>query len=254
MSMLLFSLRKAIGLLLMPLGLAWLACLAGALVCGRRGQQGPARAFLALFLALGCAGNVYVSSALCAGLEGRFAPVRLEGLEPFDAVFVLGGGADQDPAGAPELSSSGDRVYLAARLWHAGKARLLVASGMSHAGVHGIQDGGRETRELWRALGVPDRAILVVSDVAWNTREEIHAYARLRASHHWRRMALVTSATHLPRALALASREGLELTPLGCDWRGRHRPFLPYFLVPQAWALEDSTRACWEYLGRWTGG
>jgi uncharacterized SAM-binding protein YcdF (DUF218 family) len=177
----------------------------------------------------------------------------VEQLEPFDAVFVLGGGSDQDPEGRPELSSSGDRVFLAARLWHAGKARLLVASGMSCLGVAGFQDGGQETRILWRSVGVPDRAILAVTDRCWNTRDEIRAYARLQALHHWRRTALVSTAAHLPRALALAAREGLDCIPLGCDWQGRHVPFAAQNLVPQASALEDTQRACWEYLGRWTG-
>jgi uncharacterized SAM-binding protein YcdF (DUF218 family) len=103
-------------------------------------------------------------------------------------------------------------------------------------------------------VGVPDSAIRVVTDPCWNTRDEIRAYARLQASQHWRRMALVSSATHLPRALALAAGAGLEVTPLASDWRGRSLPFLPQNLIPQSTALDDTCRASWEYLGRLAGG
>jgi uncharacterized SAM-binding protein YcdF (DUF218 family) len=249
--MILFSLGKVVGYLLMPAGLLWLALLACALWSWRRGQRPAAAWALGLALLLGCAGNRYLANALSASLERRLAVPVVERLEPFDAVFVLGGGSDQDPEGRPQLSSRGDRVFLAARLWHAGKARVLVASGMSRLGVAGFQDGGQETRVLWRSVGVPDRAILTVADRCWNTRDEIRAYARLQALHHWRRIALVSTAVHLPRALALAAREGLEFTPLGCDWHGRRVPFAVQNLVPQAGALEDTQQACWEYLGRW---
>ena len=251
--MTLFFFEKAIGLLCMPVGLLWLLLLGAALLCWRRRRRGPAAGFLGIALAYAVVGNIYVAGALTASLERHLAPVAVESLEPFEVVFVLGGGGDQDAAGRPELGTSGDRVFLAARLWHAGKAGLLVASGASHLGGGGFQDEGQETRVLWRSVGVPDRAILAVAEPCWNTRDEIKAYARLQARFGWRRMALVSSASHLPRALALAARAGLDVTPLGADWRGRQAPFTLQGLVPQAGAFDNCQRACWEYLGRWLG-
>jgi len=251
--MTLFALKKTLGLLVMPAGLVWLALLAAALVCWRRGQRRPAALFLAIALLHGCFGNLYLAGALAASLERRVAPVALEPLEPFDAVLVLGGGNDQDPSGTPELSSSGDRIFLAARLWHAGKAGLLVASGASRQGVAGFQDLAQETRTLWLAVGVPDRAILAVAEPCYNTRDEIQAYRRLQARFGWRRVALLSSASHLPRAMALASKAGLQVTPLGADWQGRRVPFMLNGLVPQAAGFNAFQRASWEYLGRWLG-
>ena len=251
--MLAFSLEKTLGLLLMPAGLFLLLLLAGAAVCLRRRRSGGAAFLLALAAGYGAAGNIHLAGALCRGLERRVPNPVVETLEPFDAVCVLGGGSDQDPAGRPELGPAGDRVMLGARLWYAGKTRLLVASGMAHDGVAGVHDGGQETRALWRAVGVPDRAILVVPEPCWNTRDEIGAYVRLQASHGWKRIGLVSSAIHLPRAMALAERAGLRCTPLGADWLGRRRPFQLQDLVPQAGAFSLTQRACWEYLGRWVG-
>ncbi len=248
-----FALKKTLGLLAMPAGLLWLALLAAALLCWRRGRRRPAALCLGIALAYACVGNLYLGSALAASLERRLAPVTVADLQPFDAVLVLGGGGDQDLLGNPELGSSGDRVFLAARLWHAGKAGLLVASGASLQGVAGFQDLGQETRALWRSVGVPDRAILPVAEPCWNTRDEIQAYRRLQDRFGWRRVALVSSATHLPRALALASRAGLAVTPLGADWQGRPFPFMLNGLVPQATGFYLVQRSCWEYLGRWLG-
>lgn len=249
----LFTFEKTLALLLMPAGLVWLLLLALAALCLRRRLRGPAALALAAVLVYTLAGNARVARMLAGSLERRVPVLDLAALEPLDAVWVLGGGTEQDPAGRPQLGSSGDRVFLAARLWHAGKARLLVASGVARNGVGGFRDGGQETRALWRAVGVPDAAILAVPEPCWNTRDEIRACARLQAQFGWRRIGLVSSAAHLPRALALAARAGLDCVPLGADRLDRPRRFQPQDLVPQADAFETTQRACWEYLGRWSG-
>ncbi|MDR3670971.1 MAG: YdcF family protein [Holophaga sp.] len=249
----LFSLEKALGLLVMPVGLIWLLILGGAGYCLRRRQRGPAALLLGIALLYGCAGNRYLAAALIGNLERRVPPVEVAELQPFDAVLVLGAGSEEDAAGRPELGQAGDRVFLAARLWHAGKARMLVASGAARDGIKGFRDGGQETRALWQAVGIPDSATLAVPEPCWNTRDEIRAYVRLQAQYRWRRVGLVSSASHLPRAMAIAARAGLAVTPLGADRVGRRRRFELQGLVPQGIALETTQRACWEYLGRWLG-
>lgn len=251
--MTLFSLEKTLALLVMPAGLIWLLILAGALLCLRRRQLGLAALGLGIALGYALAGNILFASALLGKLERGIEPVAVAGLEPFDVVCVLGGGTEQNPDGSPELGVAGDRLWMAAKLWHAGKARMLVASGASRDGVHGFRDLAQETRALWRAVGVPDKAILTVAEPCWNTRDEIKAYTKLQARYRWRRMALVSSASHLPRAMALASRAGLAFTPVGADRLGRPHAFQLQFLVPQGLGFEWTQRACWEYVGRWLG-
>lgn len=251
--MTLFALEKTLALLIMPVGLIWLLLVAAVLLCLVRRLWGPAALCLLSAALYTCAGNICLGEVLIGSLERRYPPVLVAALEPFDAVCVLGGGSELDASGRPELSASGDRVFLAARLWHAGKARLLVTSGAARDGLDGPRDGGQETRALWRAVGIPDAAILPVREPCWNTRDEIKAYARLQAEHGWKRMGLVSSAAHLPRAMALASRAGLACTPLGADRQGRRHAFQLQQLVPQAEGFGLSYRACWEYAGRWMG-
>jgi uncharacterized SAM-binding protein YcdF (DUF218 family) len=245
--------EKTLGLLAMPAGLIWLFLLASAALAFLRKQRLPAALFLATALLYAAAGNVYLGSALVARLEAAVPPVDVATVAPFDAVLVLGGGSQEDPFGRPEAGLAGDRLVLAARLWHAGKARVLVASGMSRDSAAGVRNLGEESRALWRGLGVPDAAILGVTEPCWNTRDEILADRRLQLQHGWKRVGLLSSASHLPRALALARKAGLAVAPVGADWRGRHHPFELRLLVPQAEGFTDVQRACWEFLGRRVG-
>jgi len=247
----LLDLEKTLGALFMPAGLLWMLLMAAALLLLRRRQWAPAAVVLSAWALFGVAGNFYVGSALLASLERAVPPSTAA--EPFDAVFVLGGGTDLDPAGDPMLGTSGDRVITAARLWHGGKARRLVASGVSKDAQGGLRDGGQETRAIWRSLGIPDDAIVVVDEPCWITRDEIGAYLRLSRRLGWKRMALVSSAWHLPRAMGLAAKAGLAVTPVGSDWRGRSYAIQPQRLVPQGEGLQRTHYACWEYLGRWVG-
>ena len=80
-----FALKKTLGLLAMPAGLLWLALLAAALLCWRRGRRRPAALCLGIALAYACVGNLYLGSALAASLERRLAPVTVADLQPFDA-------------------------------------------------------------------------------------------------------------------------------------------------------------------------
>ncbi len=250
----LFALQKTLGLLAMPAGLLWLFLLASALLCRLRDQRLAARLFLLAALGYAAAGNVYLGSFLMARLEAGVPPVSPSALQPLDAVFVLGGGTTEDPFGRPEANLSGDRVLLAARLWKAGKAAVLVASGTSRMGLHGrVRDLGEETRALWLDLGVPARAVVVVQGPCWNTRSEIRADLTLQRQRGWKRVGLLSSAWHLPRALALARRAGLDVVPLGADWRGRPHGFHLQLLVPQGEGFLDVQRACWEWLGRRMG-
>ncbi len=245
----LFNLAKTAGFLAMPAGLVWVAILGLAFLLVRRRQWYPGVVALGIWLAYGLAGNFYVGTALMAGLERTVPAPEAGSREPFDAVFVLGGGTELDPSGRPILGEAGDRVLAAARLWHAGQARVLVASGAGLDVVTGARDLGEETRAIWLALGIPDSAIVRVPEPCMNTRQEIAAYRRLQDARHWQRLALVTSASHLPRALRLAEKAGLAFTPVGAEWHGRRRPFQIQRLVPSGEGFRLVANACWEYLG-----
>jgi uncharacterized SAM-binding protein YcdF (DUF218 family) len=246
------ALSKLIGMLCMPTGLLWLGLLLAMFWAFRRRVPGLG-AFLAfLFLAFTLAGNPQVGALLMDHLESTI-PSLPEKAAPFDAVFVLGGGSQLDDQGRPILGGSGDRIIEAARLWHAGKVRCLVASGTSDDARTGRRNLGAETREIWESLGVPRAAIREIEEPCFITRDEIQAYRRLMVQEGWHRVGLLSSAWHLPRAMALAKRAGLEVLPIPSDERGRVSRFQLWHLVPQEEGFQKTQLACWEMLGRRVG-
>jgi uncharacterized SAM-binding protein YcdF (DUF218 family) len=245
--------QKAMALLMLPAGLTWLLLMASTAVACLRRQRllaWLAGATLAIYTV---AGNAWLGDALVAGLERRIPPLDLERLEPFDAVFVLGGGTEVSDADGPSLSTAGDRIALAARLWHAGKARVLVASGSSLLDLERERDLAAEAAVLWRGLGVPATAIVQLPAGLTITSQEIPAYARLATERGWQRVGLVSSAWHLPRALRSCRRAGFAPVPLGADRRGRFRGWSPLWLIPQEHGFARMQIAGWEYLGMLAG-
>lgn len=249
----LLTLQKTAGFLLMPAGLLWLGLLAAAVLQWRR--YGPRRAgFLCLLvLAYTLAGNIHIGHALMRALERQVPYSHLPPNEAFDAAFVFGGSTELDPFNRPELACSGDRVVAAARLYHAGLAKKLVASGVSSDSPSGPRNLAEETRQIWLSLGVPDTAILLVAEPCWVTRDEVRAFKRLSAAQSWEKVALVSSAWHLPRIAKLAQKEGLAGTPYGSDWRGREHVFQLQDCVPQGGGFWRVNLAAWELVGALTG-
>lgn len=242
-------LRKTIAALAMPMGLLWSALIAAALVTWWRGRTALTVAFAAIALALTVLGSEPLANAGLAWVEGeRGEQDPLEG-EPFDAVIVLGGGTSDTPAGGVQLGCSGDRVALGARLHHRGRAPLLVTSGSPIEGFS-EHDSARATSRIWREMGVPPEAIVIV-DGARTTGEEAAAIAPIARERGWDRVGLVSSASHLARAVPLFEAEGLEVVPLAADVRRRSARWRGLVsLVPKGPAASDLHSVCWELLGR----
>jgi uncharacterized SAM-binding protein YcdF (DUF218 family) len=241
---------KMVGRLAMPLGMLWLAALiALPLVAARRRRAGVALGVMIAFFT--AAGSEPLGAWLLAQLEADFVEREPFAEEPFEVVFVMGGGVHEGPVG-PVLGPSGGRVVLAARLQREGIAERLVASGSHVPGLERGADGTRLTRELWEQLGVPAEAIDRVGP-AYNSRQEIAAYAEYAEEHGLRRVGLLTSAWHLRRALRIAERHDFHPTPLAADFRGVPRWEGAFSVVPSGGGAQDVHQACWEFLGAATG-
>lgn len=246
-----FEARKVAAHLLMPAGAVWVALFALTALDARRRRWRRGALSLCAFLLYTAAGSVPLGYVLVRGLEAE-VPAPPERATAFDAAFVLGGGVGVSPAGEPELGAAGDRLRLAAELWREGRAETLVASGFSPP-PFGLGDLAALTREIWVDAGVPRRAIVELSDPT-DTRSEIRAYVELARARGWRRLALVSSAWHLPRALELAREAGLEVVPFAADHRAA-RPPQPSALwaIPQRGGFELTHIWAWERLGRALG-
>jgi uncharacterized SAM-binding protein YcdF (DUF218 family) len=159
-----------------------------------------------------------VSDALMVPLENEAR--RLAAQAPpccYDSIVVLGGAVKRAMPPArptPDLADGADRVWHAARLFKLGVAPRGHLSG-------GAPDAAAELSEAvaMRAflvdLGVPtDRIVLETRSLntIGNVRE-------VRAIVGNQRVALVTSAYHMPRAMHLAKLGRLNASAFPTDWQ-----------------------------------
>ena len=245
-----FYVNKIVGWVSSPLGMLFLGCLAGAALrrCGGRvGKRGLRR--LGTLLVSVCLGLFWL---LSCNVTTRFVGVPLEGdeipladtleLGGCDAIVLLGGGMGAHATcGRAEMLSGADRVWEAARLWKAhadGNLKLTLSGG-------GVE---RSTVPLLKDLGV-DEKCLVFFPEARNTEEE----ARMIAASGIRRVRLVTSAWHMPRARTLFARAGIEVRPAPTDYEMHYCDEVPFTcldFLPNADALLRNSVAVKEWVAR----
>ena len=194
------------------------------------------------------------SDWLRATLEQRHPPALLEQLPTAAAIVVLGGVAEAAAPPMrpdPNLGAAADRIWYAARLYRAGKAPWVLVSGGKLPWGGGEQPESVVMAELLQEWGVPATAILQES-ASRTTRENRDNSLPLLQAHGARRILLVTSALHMPRALALFRATNLEVIPAPTDFEIRFPSNAhPLRWLPDAQALADGSRAFKEYLGRW---
>jgi len=185
-------------------------------------------------------------------LEKKYPPVAVEELESADAIVVLGGGSDSciPPRLYPEVNAAGDRILHAARLYKAGKAPYIIPSGgRGFSTPDATATEAEAIRSILQQLGVPESAI-IIEDASRNTQENALFTKRILEDRGFKKILLVTSALHMPRALAEFESVCPEIYPASTDFEivfGKG-PIL-FGWLPDARALEASTRAFKEIVG-----
>lgn len=251
----LFWLKKFISFWLLPLPFC-LTMMIGGFVLMRwpkRARLGRALVISAVVLLM-LFSNKFVSKWLMRPLETRYpplpeftadAPVPPE-LAACRFVVVLGGGNGNSPGMSANnlLSSSAlARVMEAVRILHAVPAAKLIVSGPRSA--HGEAHATVLARAA-QAYGIaPDRILYI--DQAHDTEDESRHTQRLAQGA---RVALVTSAWHMPRSVALFRSAGLDPLPCPSDYRSHAHDEVHFDdLLWEVGALERSSLAIRERIG-----
>jgi len=264
--------------LVMPIGLLWLGMLGAAVYQHRRGQRLASALLGSVFLAIGVLFSPPVADRLILAVESPLP--TLSPLAPqaprYHTVVVLGGGVRRNYVGQSEFVGAGERIALAAKLWHADKTEWIICTGSEKAHLApqfdtdipsralsaiGSNDPAEVGRELLVALGVPDDRILRAAGQN-TTAEMFHLAALLQA---WPErsavpnaadpaIGLITSAFHLPRASRLADDQRLTVVPIpaGTQYSPTVGRSIGSF-VPNASAGENVARALKEVLAKWLG-
>lgn len=181
-------------------------------------------------------GLLPLAALLIKPLETRY-PIPAASA-PADGVIVLAGAEHvtlSEAFGQPQIGSMGDRLTTFLVLAQRYPRARLVHSGAYEAEV---------ARELLVGAGVPSERI-EFEDRSRNTCESARATRELVQPSPDERWLLVTSAFHLPRAMACFRAVGWEVVPYPTDFR-RGRSVWHLGIVEN---LEDLDLAAHEWLG-----
>jgi uncharacterized SAM-binding protein YcdF (DUF218 family) len=191
-----------------------------------------------------------VAERLMGSLEAPYPPLVAADCPKADAIVLLGGAMRPrlHDDWRPRLHRGSDRIWEAARLYHAGCAPLVVVSagGGVEPPCRGAEIEG--IAELLGDLGVPREALLLEAE-SRNTQGNAAFSRAILEPLGADRVLLVTSAWHLRRAVALFEREGFEVVPVGADYRSFQTCGGLGCFVPSVDALEGSGLVLKERLG-----
>ncbi|SOC41249.1 uncharacterized SAM-binding protein YcdF [Rhizobium subbaraonis] len=233
-----------------PLSLAFFA-VAAALLLGWYGRRRLQAASLLL-----CAGILFVTlytstgTVLLQNLENRFARASLPEGGP-RCLIVLGGSFEAEviaSRGGFEMNQAGDRFVEALRLLRTyPQARALVSGGDgSFSGRYAGDAAVSET--LFAAFGIgPER--LIQEGTSRTTFENVENAKGLFAENGLQNCLLLTSAFHMPRAIGLFRRSGLEVLPWPTDYRTSGNASLRLDFTQPSSNAQLTTTALREWIG-----
>ncbi|MFY0990693.1 YdcF family protein [Halomonas sp. C05BenzN] len=187
------------------------------------------------------------SHALRQGLE---APA-LTGPAPLadaQAIVILGGGRDyRSPEfgwGDAPANASWRRLAYGAHLHRESGLPILVSGGRVH------DEHSAEASLMAAALReVFEVPVLWMEGRSRNTSENARHSAEMLHGTGVERIALVSQAWHLPRAVAEFERNGFTVVPAPTEFASVP-PEGPSAWLPRAYHLHQSTQALHEWLGR----
>lgn len=166
--------------------------------------------------ALAAAGVIWVTAWslpatslwLGGALEARYPHVAAQQLPQADAIVVLGGNTANGRANwflPYDKETAIVRVDTARDLYRAGRAPIIVLSG---GALEGDVSEARGMAHVLKQQGVPEEALLL-ENASRTTYENATQTEEELKEHGVNKVLLVTSALHMPRAMAAFSKQGI---------------------------------------------
>jgi uncharacterized SAM-binding protein YcdF (DUF218 family) len=244
-------LTKLLPVFLYPVGAAIALLLLAAMASGLgRGRVAAGLAGAAVLLLWGASAPI-VGNWAYGTLEGQYPSRPIAETADAEVAIVLGGAVLQPvaPRVTAEFSEAGDRIVHAVRLYKAGKVKRILVTG---GNIPWLPDAVPEAdliRDYLVEFGVPAAAIEVANQ-SRNTYENALEIKEIWDRQRFASALLVTSAAHMPRAMAVFRGLGLPVTASSTDVRAVPRSQATILdWLPDIEALDLTTRAVKEWLG-----
>jgi uncharacterized SAM-binding protein YcdF (DUF218 family) len=244
-----FLLKKLLAPLLLPLPLTALLLAAGLLLLWftRRQKAGKVMVTAASALLILLSYDV-VSDRLLRPVERYYPPVAAPAAvgPPVAWVVVLGGGSYAEDAVPITSRLSGQSLYRLVegiRLHRQLPGSRLILSGGS---AFGSTPDAESMPELARQLGVEPQSMVLEAE-SRDTEDEVRLLKPVVGDA---RFYLVTSASHMPRAVALFTAAGMKPIPAPTNYRVLgNRELAPTDFYPSSAGLMKAEIAIYEGLG-----
>lgn len=243
----LFTLKKVLGGMMLPLPLLLLLIALGiALLWFSRFQRTGKLCVSLGWLLLLLLSLQPVADSLLKPIEDKYPTWRDE--KRVQYVVVLGGGYTWNPNWAPSsnlINNSLPRLTEGIRLWYENPGSKLIFTGAA-AKTNPVSTAEAGAR-VAESLGIP-RSEIIVLDKPKDTEEEAAAVKEAIGDAPF---LLVTSASHLPRAMIFFRRAGLTPLPAPANQLAIESPLNPWErAIPSPVWLMHSDRVGYETLGR----
>lgn len=192
---------------------------------------------------------------LASGLEKKYPVVRESQIKKTNAVIVLSAGIvegvpvsfTQLPAfpGPSAVARLSEGIRLYRRIKAKERACTIILTGGRFYG--GLYAASAVSREWLVSMGIPASDIRLETS-SRTTFEEARFVLPTVRSVSAEAVFLVTSASHMPRAIAVFNKFGLSVIPAPCDFFDSGK--LGFFsFLPDAATLRGNRLLLWEYLG-----
>lgn len=243
-----FYVGKVLEAVFFPPGI-FIVVLAAALVLARSSERRWLRALLWALLVLVWVSSITPTrSLLMRPLETRYPPIPASARP--DVIVVLGGGlispSPEASGGASPSQVSTKRVAHAFTLHRRLGVPIIVSGGDPFDESDSTE--GELMRDQLTEWGVSPGQVLAETDSA-NTLGNARRVKELLARGGYSRPALVTSARHMPRSVAVFRSMDIEVIPAPTDYTCLDHGWSLWDLLPSAGSLDVVGIALHEHLG-----
>ncbi len=188
-----------------------------------------------------------------AMVEWEYAATPKDQLPYVETAVVLGGMLEpgKEPIDQYHFNGSADRINEALILFKEGIVQKLILSG----GSGSLMD---QTLREAHFLGAYSQTLIEAHDDqifmeanSRNTYENAVETARILDSLGLKeqKVLLITSASHMARALRCFKKQGIIAIPFPVDFRGQQGNWSPFWILPSHTALEDWNILIKEWVG-----
>ena len=245
-------LTKLLPLVFYPVGTVILLTLLGIIVTLSRRRYALPIFFLAI-LWLWIASTPIFGDWAISTLERQYPAQPIGETQKSDVAIILGGAVSQPapPRVDLDLNKSSDRVLQAVRLYKAGRVDRVLVAGGNIPWLPNIQSESELIRSLLVDWGVPLKAVAIAGK-SRNTYENALEIKEIWRKEPFETALLITSAHHMPRAMAVFKKMGVPVTASATDIEAlKNIPSSPLRWLPDVSALVMTTMTIKEWLGYW---